>query len=96
MPISDVSKYRTPCEILREINDNAQGSLPNDKKIRELACELEVMLKKLLPYVVDSDYEPNPNQLKDLCRRALPTYKYEGETNLRMDECEEGLKVFRC
>ena len=102
MPISDCSKHRTPCEILREINDHAQGILPNDKRIRELACELEKMLKKLLPDVVDVEYEPNEDFQFDLCKRARPTYRYEGETRLSvkdMGEDDNGaklLKVIRC
>ncbi len=82
MPICDCSNHRTPCEILREINDHAQSILPNDKHIRELCCELELMLKKLLPDVEDSDYEENKNVEMDMYIRSLPTYKYKGERNL--------------
>jgi uncharacterized protein YjiS (DUF1127 family) len=53
MPICDVSYHRTPCEILREINDHAQSILPNDKTYKRTCCELEIMLKKLLPDVED-------------------------------------------
>ena len=92
MPICDCSYYRTPCEILREINDQAQTILPNDKRIRELVCELELMLKKLLPEVKDADYKENKNVVDDLVRRGLPGYRYEGERKIET----KGDRVTRC
>ena len=102
MPIKDCSDHRTPCEILREINDQAQGILPRDKRIRELACELEIMLKRLLPDVCDLDYDINEDYQSDFYNRALPTYRYEGESKLSvrdLGEDENGIrqvKVVRC
>ena len=90
--ICDCSHNRTPCEILREINDHAQSLLPQDKRIRELVYELEQMLKQLLPEVNDTDYEPNTDATEDMFLRSLPSYRHEGTKNLRVD----GNKVIRC
>jgi len=102
MPISDASKHRTPCEILREINDKAQGILPDNAEIRRLACELEIMLKGLLPEIIDANFDVNEDFEMDAYKRALPNYRYEGETLLSIKDCgkdEDGTpikKVIRC
>jgi hypothetical protein len=44
-----------------------KASSPMTRHIRELCCELELMLKKLLPDVEDSDYEENEDVEMDLC-----------------------------
>ena len=102
MPICDVSYHRTPCEILREINDHAQSILPNDKRIRELVCELEIILKKLLPNVEDSDFGENEDISTDLTIMTSPRYRYEGARNLNIQEQgldEDGnrkVRITRC
>jgi hypothetical protein len=102
MPICDCSYHRTPCEILREINDHAQSILPNDKRIRELVCELEIMIKRLLPDVKDPDFAENEDVGTDLYVRSLPTYKYEGERNLESvdkgldEDGNQKVRVIRC
>ena len=97
MPIKDASHYRTPCEILREINDHAQGVLPNDKAIRGLVCELEIMLKGLLGDCPIGRFDENEDYEKDLGVRGDPGYRYEGESNLETKNLGGGqLKITRC
>jgi len=47
MTIRTASTLRSPCEILRKINDRFQGDSERDKEIRALCQEAERATKKL-------------------------------------------------
>ena len=49
--------YRSPCEVLREINDLFQDDTAKDKYVRKLLAECEVMSKDMSIHL--TKYEPN-------------------------------------
>ena len=86
MALDHASRDRTICEVLRKINDEAQSDSPQDKKIRKLLVEAEIMAKKmsltLIAYkrtVTGVEFynweEKNPTAEEDLQRRISELYK---------------------
>ena len=51
------SAYRSPCEVLREINDLFQGDTNKDKVVRKLLAEAEEKAKDMSIHL--TKYEPN-------------------------------------
>ena len=51
------SNYRSPCEVIREINDIFQGDTGVEKKVRKLLAEAEAKAKDMSIHL--SKYEPN-------------------------------------
>ena len=47
MTLRTASKERTPCEIIRKINDLVQGDTETEKQIRKLCFEVELLSKQL-------------------------------------------------
>jgi len=47
MTMKTASKFMTPCEALRQINDLCQGDNDKDNQIRELLSNFEILVKKL-------------------------------------------------
>ena len=82
MSMNNNSAYRSPCEILRKINDMFQGDNEKDKKIRELLAECEEKSKQMS---IDlhrhrPDYyarwDKNTTQIKDQEFRKSNGYKF--------------------
>lgn len=76
-----ISKWRTVCEVLREINDLHQGDTRHDRAVRKKLVEAEAMAKrmsrKLLEYneeVYKDWWERNPNYKAKLLRRMNKSY----------------------
>ena len=57
MSINNANYLRSSCEVIREINDLAQGDSETDKKIRKLCAEAEAKSKRLSLQLVK--YEPD-------------------------------------
>jgi len=85
MSMRRVNKFRTLCEVLREINDLHQDtSIPTEdhnKNVRHLLAECEVMAKKMAHklYEYNKEYDKewwlrNPDYEKDLLERLSKTY----------------------
>jgi len=51
------SAYRSPCEVVREINDMFQGDSFQDQEVRKLLAEVEAKAKDMSIHL--SEYEPN-------------------------------------
>ena len=47
MSMNNANYLRSPCEVIREINDLFQGDSVQDKLIRELCAEAENMTKRI-------------------------------------------------
>jgi len=86
MSIKSASHDRTICEVIRKINDLAQGNDPKDSHIRSLCTEAEIMAKKMALRLIeykkelggDSWYQwekNNPTVVEDLKRRLDEAYK---------------------
>jgi len=80
------SRDRTICEVIRKINDEAQGSSETDWKIRHLCTEAEIMAKKMALKLIEYKREvtgvefykwenKNPTAEADLERRLSELYK---------------------
>ena len=84
-----LSKFRTICEVLREINDICQGTENKDRDIRIKLAECEGMAKKmsrqLLEYnkdFIEEHFEGNEDLYKDWKRRKKKGYKMIVESKL--------------
>ena len=51
------SPYRSPCEVIREINDMFQGDTGIEKRVRKLLAEVEAKAKDMSIHL--SKYEEN-------------------------------------
>ena len=77
------SAYRSPCEVLREINDMFQGDTEKDKKVRQLLSEAESKAKAMS--IALTVYEPNfykgwdrnKDANRDDAFRTRKEYKFE-------------------
>jgi len=77
------SPYRSPCEVLRKINDMFQGDTEKDKHVRMLLAEAEGKAKDMSIHL--SKYEPNYFMKWDLNKeanrddafRSRKEYKYD-------------------
>ncbi len=83
MSMNNVSVYRSPCEILRKINDKFQGDSKEDVEVRQLLAECEEMSKQMSIEVhkFNPDYfkswPTNRTVNQDDNFRKQPTYKYK-------------------
>ena len=83
MSMNRTSPYRSPCEILRKINDIFQGDTELDKRIRRLLAESEKKAKDMSHHL--SVYEPNyfmkwdtnKEANRDDAFRSRKEYKYD-------------------
>jgi len=83
MSMNRTSPYRSPCEILRKINDMFQGDTELDKRIRRLLAESESKAKDMSTHL--SVYEPkyfekwdlNKEANRDDAFRSRKEYKYD-------------------
>lgn len=86
MSIRHASQDRTICEVIRKVNDLAQGSSEKDWAIRNLCTEMEIMAKKITLKLIDYkrkvdedgfiEWEhKNPTFEEDLKRRLREDYK---------------------
>jgi len=83
--MNNFSVYRSPCEVLRKINDLFQGDTELDKKVRNLLAESEDKSKRMS--IALTKYEPNfykvwdknPTANEDGIRRKSNNYKYGKE-----------------
>ena len=82
MSMNKSNSWRSPCEVLREINDLFQGDDELDQKVRMLLAECEYMTKHMS--IELSKYKPNYHKRwprkkgwdKDDARRKQSDYKY--------------------
>ena len=82
MSMNNTSVYRSPCEVLRKINDMFQGDGEISVKTRQLLAECEEKAKQMSIHL--SKYEPdfyqrwdkNDTANDDGVRRKMETYKY--------------------
>ena len=69
------SHKRTPCEVLREINDIFQGDTELDKNVRKLLAEVEAKTKEMSLFIDKYDkkfhnrWENNTDSGVDFLRR---------------------------
>lgn len=82
------SHLRTPCEVLREINDIFQGDTDLDKMVRHKLAEVETKTKEMSLFIDKYDkkfherWEKNADSAEDFNRRhkdkntPKETYKY--------------------
>jgi len=83
MSMWKTSVYRSPCEVLRKINDMFQGDTEKDKTVRRLLAEAESKAKDMSIHL--SEYEPNYFMKWDLNKeanrddafRSRKEYKYD-------------------
>ena len=68
MSMWKTSVYRSPCEVLRKINDMFQGDTEKDKTVRRLLAEAESKAKDMSIHL--SEYEPNYFMKWDLNKEA--------------------------
>lgn len=77
---------RSPCELLRKINDLCQEVNEKDNEIRKLCAECEKKVKKVARGVPskralkDWNWEPNPNWEEELEMRLRDDYLQEGSS----------------
>lgn len=57
MSMNNISLYRSPCEVLRKLNDLFQGDTKLDKEVRALLAESELKSKNMS--IALHKYEPN-------------------------------------
>ena len=76
------SAYRSPCEVLREINDRFQGDSEFDKWVREKLAEAEMKAKDMSIHltVYEENYykkwERNKDANRDDAFRTRKEYKF--------------------
>jgi len=82
------SRFMTPCEALRQINDLCQGDDEKDKLIRELLSDFEILAKRLArevnrrpgPEISDAWWEENKLDWRELAKmRMKELYKHGAE-----------------
>lgn len=85
MTMLTASTLRSPCELLRKINDLVQGDTEKEKIIRRLCAEAEHSTKRLAQELNKYKKEAwkgwwaeNKEFEKDIDRRLKPNYKQEG------------------
>ena len=85
MTMRTASTRRSPCELLRKINDLCQGDNPKDNEIRLLAAECEKKVKRLARELNKHDkevwkrwWELNKTFKDDVDRRLDDNYLQEG------------------
>ena len=83
MSMCTANYLRSPCEVIREINDEFQGDTKRDEKIRKLCAEAEAMTKRMsieLTKYDDKYYKTWWEKVVDfnnnLIRRKSPEYKF--------------------
>ncbi len=79
------SPVRSPCEVLRKINDICQGDNPKDNEIRKLCAECEKKVKIVARSTPRSNrgtwaWENNPGWESDLDIRLADNYLQEGSS----------------
>lgn len=79
------SPVRSPCELIRKINDLAQSETPHDLRIRKLCAEAEKATKRLAQELNKYKKEAwrgwwaeNKEYKQDVDRRLNDRYKQEG------------------
>lgn len=84
MTLRTASRLRSPCELLRKINDLAQGDNDKDKKIRKLCFECEKQVKKLARELNKHDadvwvkwWQNNPHFEEEIKIRMSNEYRIE-------------------
>ena len=88
MTMRTASPFRSPCEIIRKINDLFQGDDRIDRKVRELCAEAEKGSKQLAQELNKYKKEAwkgwwaeNKTYQKDVVNRLRDDYKQEGSVN---------------
>ena len=87
MTMRTASRLRSPCEILRKINDLCQGKTAKDNEIRRLCAEGEKKTKRLARELNKHDktvwmdwWEKNDKFEKEIDRRLSDDYLQEGSS----------------
>ena len=76
------SVYRSPCEVLREINDLFQGDTEMDKRVRKLLADAESKAKDMSMHLTvheknySKKWEVNKDSNRDVVFRTRSEYKY--------------------
>ena len=83
MSMNNANYMRSPCEVLREINDLFQGDTEKDEKVRKLLAEAEAKTKRMSIELTKYDQKYYLTWWDDildysdrLIRRKNPNYKY--------------------
>ena len=83
MSMNNANYMRSPCEVLREINDLFQGDTEKDEKVRKLLAEAEAKTKRMsieLTKYGQTYYLTWWDKISDysdrLIRRKNPSYKF--------------------
>ena len=83
MSMNNANYMRSPCEVLREINDLFQGDSEKDEKVRKLLAEAEAKTKRMSIELTKYDqtyYLTWWDKILDysdrLIRRKNPSYKF--------------------
>ena len=83
MSMNNANYMRSPCEVLREINDLFQGDTEKDEKVRKLLAEAEAKTKRMSIELTKYDQKYYLTWWDDildysdrLIRRKNPSYKY--------------------
>ena len=84
MSINNSNYLRSPCEVIREINDLFQGDNQLDEEVRKKCAEAEYMCKMMSLEIsrYDEDYHKkiwnklNRNHEQDLNRRTSKGYRF--------------------
>jgi len=89
MTMRTASPMRSPCEIIRKINDIFQGDSDIDKKVRLLCAEAEkaskqlaVELNKYKKEAWKGWWAENKTYLEDVDNRIRDDYKQEGSRKI--------------
>jgi len=92
MVMKHANKKRTICEVLRKANDLVQGDTHEEKQIRKLLAEAEIMAKKITTKLIEYKImagengwiewdEENREYLENMITRMKEGYKI-GQANL--------------
>ena len=83
MSMNNANYMRSPCEVLREINDLFQGDSEKDELVRKLLAEAEAKTKRMSIELTKYDQKYYLTWWDDildysdrLIRRKNPSYKY--------------------
>lgn len=84
MSMNNANYLRSPCEVIREINDMFQGDSEKEKKVRELLAEAESKTKRMSIELSKYDktyhkgwWERIKDFEKRMKQRTHPDYKFK-------------------
>lgn len=92
MTMKTASRYMTPCEVLRQINDLCQDDNEKDRRIRGLLSKFEILAKKLAcevnkrpgPIISDAWWEKNTLDWRELGKMRMDSLYKHGEEPMKV------------